>query len=287
MEIKPHLREFEQQQDLLYGVAYRMLGSVCDSEDVIQDAYLRWAKTHLRSIDNPAAFLTSVVSRLCIDKLRKRKVEKLNYAGPWLPDPIPTETGPEEDLVTMESISMAFMVVLEKLNPLERGVFILREAFDVAHVDIAEMLQISACHSRQLLRRAKKVMLSVSKMPQTNENVMPLVNAFLVAAQSGKTEVLKSMLCKDVIAYTDGGGRVSAALVPLVGPEMVTTVFTHLINKAEEQLDVKWVLTNQQWGMLTYEGGRLSSATTFELKDGKIYRIYVMRNPDKLLAFEE
>ena len=129
-------------------------------------------------------------------------------------------------------------------------------------------------------------MFSVSEIPQTNENVVPLVNAFIKAAQSGETEVLNSMLCKDVIAYTDGGGRASAALVPLVGPEMVTTVFTHLVNKAEEQLDVKWVLTNQQWGMLTYEGGRLSSVTTFELEDGKIYRIYVMRNPDKLLAFK-
>lgn len=287
MEIKPHLREFEQQRGLLYGVAYRMLGSVGESEDVIQDAYLRWSGTHLRSIDSPAAFLTSVVCRLCIDKLRKRKVEKLNYVGPWLPDPIPTQSGPEEDLVSVESISMAFMVVLEKLNPFERAVFILREAFDVTHIDIAEMLQISACHSRQLLHRAKKVMQSVSKVPQINEEVMPLVNAFLAAAQSGKTESLKSILCEDVIAYSDGGGRASAALIPLVGPEMVTTVFTHLISKAGQRLDTKWILTNQQWGLLAYEGDQLSSVTTFELKDGKIFRIYVMRNPDKLIAFED
>ena len=292
MDIKPHLRIFEQQSDLLSNIAYRMLGSVSDSEDVLQEAYLKWSVIRLRKVENPEAFLTSVVSRLCIDKLRKRKVEKLNYIGPWLPEPIPVENDPEANLARYESINMAFLVMLEALNPLERAVFILREAFDLSHNAIADRLQITACYSRQLARRAKGRVISKS-LPVSNSEVRPLVEAFYEALELGKTEELHEMLREDVTAFTDGGGRASAALIPLRGREMVIQVFSHLARKNVEALTATWTNVNGQWGLVfsgqsdSGLGKKIHSVITFNMDEGKIAQIFVIRNPDKLKTFEE
>ncbi len=292
MEIKPHLRIFEQQSDLLFGIAYRMLGSASDAEDVLQEAYLKWSVTRLRDIDNPEAFLTSIVSRLCIDKLRKRKIEKLNYIGPWLPEPVPVDDDPEANLARYETINMAFLVMLESLNPLERAVFILKEAFDLSHNSIADRLQISACYSRQLVRRARQ-RVKPANIPESNIEAKPLVEAFFEALESGETSALHQLLREDVTAYTDGGGRVSAAVIPLRGKDMVIQVFSHLAKKNAGQLSITWANVNGQWGVIFYEASssfpakRIDSVITFELDSGKISNIFVMRNPDKLKAFAE
>lgn len=286
MEIKPHLRIFEIQNNLLFGIAYRMLGSVSDSEDVLQETYLKWSGVRLSKIDSPEAYLTSITSRLCIDKLRKRKIEKLNYVGPWLPEPVPMEEDPELDLSRYESVNMAFLVMLERLNPLERAVFILREAFDISHQNIADRLQISVCYSRQLVRRAKQHV-NMENIPATNVEAKPLVEAFFSALESGEMKELDQLLCGDVTAYTDGGGRVSAALIPLRGRQMVVQVFSHLARKSAEGLSATWANINGQWGLVFFnaETHAIHSVFSFELNAGKIAHIFVTRNPDKLNAF--
>jgi len=263
-----------------------MLGSISDSEDVLQESYLKWSSTRLGPVDNPEAFLTSIVSRLCIDKLRKRKIEKLNYTGPWLPEPVPTDEDPADKIASHESISMAFMVMLEYLSPLERAVFILREAFDLSHNNIAEQLQISPCHSRQLARRAR-LRVDVDTTPVTNAEAKPLVAAFYAALESGETEGLHQLLCEDVTAYTDGGGRVSAAMIPLRGQQTVIQVFSHLARKNAQDISASWSSINGQVGLVFREKktNDINSIITFALTGQKISRIFVMRNPEKLKAF--
>jgi RNA polymerase sigma-70 factor, ECF subfamily len=285
MEINPHVRAFEKHRDQLNAVAYRMLGCVSDCEDVVQEAYIRWSGIRLNSVDSEPAFLTSIVSRLCIDRLRRRKVEKLNYIGPWLPDPVPTLSGPEDDLETVESLNMAFMVLMEKLNPLERAVLVLKEAFDFSHMEIAEMLHINVSHSRQLLRRARSSATKLDEVNPAGQGIESIVATFISAAHSGEIEAMQTLLCDDVVAYTDGGGRVAAALIPLIGQEKVTTVFSHLISRNFPNFEYSWLPTNGQSGLLIYEAGKLASVTTFSLRHGKIAEMYVMRNPDKLKAF--
>ncbi len=284
MEVDPHVREFQRQHTRLFGMAYRMLGSVTDSEDVLQDAYIRWSKTRMTSVRTPAAYLSSVVSRLCVDKLRRRKIEKLNYPGPWLPEPLPTD--PESELEQAQSLNTAFLLMLEKMNPQERAVFVLREAFDFSHQEIGEMLTVSAAHSRQLLRRARQ-RVDGDEIVANDDSVVSLVESFFAAARLGEMSTLQKILCEDVVAYSDGGGRASAAIIPLVGVDRVATVFSHLVRNNEPAFEVRWQRINNQQGMLLYEGDQLSSVTTFVLRLGKIQRIYVMRNPAKLGAFTE
>lgn len=290
---KPVLKVFTAERPHLMAVAYRMLGSQSEAEDVLQDAYLRWClhwdRHGAAAIDHPPAFLTSLVARLCIDQLRRRKM--MHYKGPWLPEPLPTpEQGdPEERMATLESINTGLLLVLEKLSPLERGVFLLHEAFDYSHADIAKTLDISVVNSRQLLSRARRtIRLKPEQLGEPAiDSGVPLVEAFYLAAQSGDLKALTDILCEDVVAYSDGGGKATAALIPLQGIEQVMAVFGHLIRRAGDQLGWQWTTVNGQHGLVMYEAHELSSVTTFDLMDGKIYRIYVMRNPDKLNGFPQ
>lgn len=290
--IKPVDKLFERQRKQLSALGYRMLGSMTEAEDVVQDGYLRWShhwqKRDRESIDNPAAFLTSMVTRLCLDRLRHRKVERSRYIGPWLPEPMltNTEADPLDRLELVESINTALLLVLESLSPLERAVFTLYEAFDYAHAEIAELLQISLSHSRQLLHRARRSLSdkTLASRPAGEES-QPLVEAFYLAAQQGDMQKLTTILCDDVVSYSDGGGKASAAIIPLEGFDRVVTVFSHLIKQATADSVGQWCEVNGQHGLVIRDAGELSSVTTFDVQDGKIHRIYVMRNPDKLKAF--
>lgn len=279
----PKARLFDEQYARLTAIAYRMLGSVSDSEDVVQEAWLRFSRVTLDLVDNVEAYLAAMVSRLCIDRLRRRRIEKLNYTGYWLPEPVPTEDSPADAIDVVESVSMALMVVLEHLNPMERAVFILKEAFDYAHEDIAVLLGINVAHSRQLLRRAKS-RIGVPERAPGRDELEPLVTAFFEAARSGDTVTLSRVLADDCIAYSDGGGRASAALIPLVGRDRVITVFSHLLRKAGN-VRLEWRRVNNEWAVCAIEQGAVTSVTTFEVRDGKVWRSYTIRNPDKLARF--
>ncbi len=282
MEMKSRLEWFEQTRPLLEGMAYRMLGSRSDSEDVIQDAFIRWSGVRLKGIDNPKAYLVSCVSRLCIDRLRRRKIEKLTYTGPWLPEPVADGSEPDESLGMVQTLHMGFLVMLEKLNPLERAVFILRESFDRSHREIACALSINESHSRQLLRRARRQIVVAKEPDALEENIVSLVEAFIEAARSGDVESFQEILCEDIVAFTDGGGKVSAAVIPLEGRDLVSRVFFHLFRKSGPETAWYWTRVNGQPGLLIREGSSISSVFSFELKERKLHRIYVMRNPHKL-----
>ena len=285
---KPHVRLFEQNRDILYGIAYRMLGSMSDAEDIVQDAWFRWRDTDIGRVDSPRAFLATVVSRLCVDRQRRRKIEKLNYTGPWLPEPVAEDDAPwdnpEGDISLMENVSIAFLFLLERLTPLERAVFILKESFDFAHQEIAAMLGIEAAHSRQLLRRARN---RLGEIPDSAHQVADdesraVMQRFAEALASRDIESLRQLLTDDIVAYSDGGGRVRAALIPLVGFEKVTTVLLHLGKRGAIPEKSRWHIINGAWGTVMYEDDGIHSVTTTEIRDGKICRIYTMRNPDKL-----
>ncbi|XOV86083.1 MAG: RNA polymerase sigma factor SigJ [Pseudomonadota bacterium] len=281
----PHGRVFEANRSRLNGLAYRMLGSLSEAEDVVQDAYLRWRLVRLADVASPSAFLTTVVSRLCVDRQRRRKVEKAIYQGPWLPEPL-GETAvdglndPAKQHEQREFLSMGFMVLLERLTPLERAVFVLREAFDFEHEQIAAVFNIKGAYSRQLLRRARQ-RLQVDDLDDLAADPTPVVEQFLAAAASGDMDRLKALLTEDVVAFTDGGGRATAALIPLVGRDRVLTVVLHLLGK-EKNLTLAWRRVNGAPGLVSYEGSKVSSTHSFTVRDGRIHRIFSMRNPGKM-----
>lgn len=275
----------------MYGIAYRMLGTLTDAEDVVQDAYFRWQAVDLDRVESPRAYLATAVSRLCVDRLRRRKIEKLNYTGPWLPEPMPTDEAagldPESASMRAESISIAFLHLLERLTPAERGVFVLKEAFDIDHGSIATMLDIEVAHSRQLLRRARQrlgdIPASVHATP--DEDSLALLQAFAEAAASGNMDKLKNMLAEDAISYSDGGGRASAALIPLNGRDKVSTVLMHLVQHRMDGVDFAFEIVNGGWGLVGYQDNEIFSVTTACIECGVITALYTMRNPAKLGSF--
>jgi RNA polymerase sigma-70 factor (ECF subfamily) len=288
MEIGRNARYFEEHRGLMLSIAYRMLGSYSEAQDAVQDAYLRWQKVRLKQVDSPAAYLASIISRLCIDKQRRNKVERMLYRGPWLPEPVDEAieaqvNDPEFVHEQAESISMAFLLLLEKLPPLERAVFILREAFDLGHEQIASMLDVKTAYSRQLFRRAKKRLEPASEEIQSEPAVhQRLVQEFITAAGSGNLAGLHALMTEDIVAYSDGGGRASAAIIPLVGKERVATVLLHLLNNQTGPLEMEWRRINGEPGIIFWSGEEIHSVHCLAIKEGKMHRIYTMRNPDKL-----
>ena len=289
IQLKPHARLFEQNRDFMYAVAYRMLGSMSDAEDIVQDAWFRWRTTPVNEIESPRAWLATTVSRLCIDRQRKRKIEKLNYLGPWLPEPITTEPektdgNPEQRASIAENISIALLFMLEKLTPLERGVFILRECFDFAHDEIAAMLDIKVAYSRQLLRRARDTLGDIPdrSTEAPDHETEAIMQRFANALTAQDLDALREILSDDIIAYSDGGGRVRAAIIPLVGFDKVTTVFLHLMKRGKIPAHSRTQWVNGRRARVSYTEDGIDSVTTIDIAGGKIRRIYTIRNPNKL-----
>ncbi len=285
----PFDEEFEANRSRLIGISYRMLGAMTEAEDILQDAYIRWSarcqEQGLESISNIEGFLTSIVTRLCLDRLRRRKVEKAAYVGPWLPEPIAQEQDVEQELSQWQSVQTALLVLLESLPPRQRAVFTLAEVFDYSHQEIAELLGVSPANSRQLLSRAKRDIADQNIPQAAMSHHEPVFEQFYAALAGGDVDTLGTLLCEDVVAYSDGGGKATAAIIPLEGIDRVVTVFGHVIRKQQGHASWRWQSVNGQLGLVMRERDQVTSVTTFALKDDKIFRIYVMRNPDKLLSF--
>ena len=287
--MKPQSRLFEENRGRMYGIAYRMLGSMSDAEDIVQDAWFRWRDVDIGNLASPGAWLTTVVSRLCVDRQRRRKIEKLNYTGPWLPEPVaddmPLGPGPEYEMARLEGVSMGFLFLLEKLTPLERAVFVLRESFDLAHDDIAAMLDITAANSRQLLRRAKSRLggMADARATASDDSTREMMEQFVNALVAADMEKLRDLLAEDIVTYSDGGGKVTAAIIPLVGFKRVTTVLLHLAKRGAVPGNYEWRFVNGDWALLVRnENGELQSMMTMQLAGGRIRRIFIVRNPSKL-----
>lgn len=274
---------FAEHRRYLFAVAYRMLGVAADAEDVVQDAWLRFAAAQSGEIEHPRTYLVTVVTRLCIDLQRSARRRREEYVGTWLPEPVRTDEALADDrLESAESVSFAFLLMLERLTPLQRAVLVLYEVLDYSHDEIARVVGGTVAASRQVLRRARQrvedVTLPVSGPP---DGAPDLVDRFLSAARSGDVAGIMSTLAPDVVLMSDGGGRVPAVRHPLAGSEQVTRFFVGISRQAGHERTVAAQL-NGQPGLLVYEEGELTNAFLFQPLDDRIAAIYVVRNPAKL-----
>lgn len=281
---------FEEQRGKLFGIAYRMVGSAMDAEDIVQDAWLRYQQ-HSPPKQNPSAYLRKIVTNLSLDHLKSAKVQREQYIGEWLPEPIATDTESMGDkLSRTEHISMAFLVVLETLSPLERAVFILREAFDYDYREIADILDKSESACRQIFSRAKKHIQGNRPRYETTPEVhKQLVNQFLTATQNGDVDTIASILAEDVAVYSDGGGKVPAAIRPLHGHSTVTTFLAGLYKLADLMnidYQLETALLNGEQSIIARNSvdNTIIFALMFEVHQERIVTLRFIRNPDKLTS---
>ena len=262
----------------LIRVAYRMLGSVADAEDIVQEAFIRWMATDRSVILVPEAFLRRMVTRLCLDQLKSARRQRETYVGPWLPDPVVEE---EEQ----EDITLPLMLALERLSPLERAVFLLHDVFGLAFEEVAETVQRDPAACRQLAARARAhVREARPRFQVERQRGLALAEAFFVASRSGDMKALAAMLATDVSVQADGGGKRPAATEPVVGFAAVMK-FQELVAgvlKGKPSKLVRVVFINGLPGFITLEADGELQTTALDIEDGKITAIYVMRNPDKL-----
>ena len=280
------LAVFEEHRALLFSIAYRMLGSVADAEDTLQEAFLRWEHASGSEIRSPKAFLVTIVTRLCVNQLQSARARREEYVGEWLPEPLVTDPGSDaaEAIRVDESVSMALLLLLERLTPAERAVFLLHEVFDYKHAEIAEALAMTEANSRQLLRRAQQhVRLTRPRFRSPAGEHLELLQSFSDAARRGDMAHLISMLSSDVVMHTDGGGKASALLLPIYGPENVATATVHGLRRLLSlNVQQRFVEINGQAGVVSYQDGLPQSVFTVEARDGRIHAIYIVTNPEKL-----
>jgi RNA polymerase sigma-70 factor (ECF subfamily) len=280
------LAVFEQHRNLLFSIAYRMLGSVADAEDTVQEAFIRWQRASDQDIQSPKAFLVTIVSRLSITLLQSARVQRESYVGEWLPEPLVTEPGSNasEILQVDESVSMALLLMLERLTPAERAVFLLHEVFDYTHAEIAATLNLSEVNCRQLLRRAQQhVRLVRPRFKAPTQEHAELLERFYLAAKSGDMDRLTSLLSSDVVMHTDGGGKATALILPIHGPEKVARAAVFGLRRVESLNVLQRSLEiNGRPGVVSYRDGRPQSVFTIEVSNGRIEAIYIVTNPEKM-----
>jgi RNA polymerase sigma-70 factor (ECF subfamily) len=282
---------FQSYRPLLFSIAYRMLGSASEAEDVLQDAYLRWAGVK-EPIQSLKAYLSTIVTRLCLDRLKAARTTREQYLGPWLPEPVLTVDDGEitRNAERHESITLAFLVLLETLTPQERAVFLLREVFEYEYGEIATMLGLSAANCRQLFHRAKAHVAEHRRRFQpAPEQQRALVDRFIAATQRGDVQALTSMLAHDVTFTPDGGGKVPSARRPVHGREQVAKLLIGLTSKASvalhmasEQLYTSIAEVNGEPAILFWAGERLDTVFVYAIAGAEISDIRAIRNPDKL-----
>lgn len=278
---------FGQLRPLLFSIAYRMLGSVMDAEDMVQEAYLRWQEASHVDVRSPQAYLATVVTRLCINHLRSARVQRESYVGPWLPEPLVTTHVPDPSgtVDLAESLSMAFLVLLERLSPVERAVFLLHEVFDFEYAEIARIVDKNEANCRQLVTRAKKhVEAGHARFQASPEQAERLVERFTRAAGAGDLDGLLDMLAEDITLVPDGGGKApGAARNPIHGRDAVARFVVGFTSRFVPQERVtRPAEINGQRGFISYVSGTPVAALVFDIRDDRIHTIYAIGNPDKL-----
>jgi RNA polymerase sigma-70 factor (ECF subfamily) len=271
--------EFEAARPRLFGLAYRLLGSAQEAEDVVQDAFLRW--TNAGTVTNPPAWLAKVVTNLSLNRLNSARAKREKYVGPWLPEPVLTTDDPADSVATHDAVSLAMLVMLERLTATERAVFVLREAFDYSHREIAEILDISAVNSRQVHRRAGiRIGSADRRFTADRAEQRELVERFLAAARDGDVAGLEKVLAADVTGTADSGGKAPAARRPIVGRDRIARYIVGGI--AKFGVDIELVEVNGAPAIVGRLGGALIGVLAFEIADGQISAVRTVANPDKL-----
>jgi RNA polymerase sigma-70 factor (TIGR02957 family) len=278
---------FEEERPRLFGLAYRMLGSAEEAEDVVQDAFLRWDGADHATIVTPPAWLAKVVTNLCLNRLTSARVQREQYIGPWLPEPVLTADGllgPLETAEQRDSVSLALLVLLERLTPAERAVFVLREAFDYSHREITAIMDLSEANCRQLHRRARqRVEEAKPRFQPDRRQRYQLVEKFLGAAIQGDLSGLEQMLAADVTSWSDGGGKATSARRPVLGRDRVARFLAGGFAKvAVDTLSVAFAEVNGDPAMLAWEGEVLRVVVVPEVAGGRISALRIVSNPAKL-----
>jgi RNA polymerase sigma-70 factor (ECF subfamily) len=277
--------QFDPLRPALVRAAYRMLGSVADAEDVVQEAFIRWMGTDRAAVAQPEGYLRRVVTRLCLDQLKSARRRRETYIGPWLPEPVVEDSEEEADDVTLP-----LLMALERLSPLERAAFLLHDVFGAPFEEIAETLGRDAGACRQLASRARThVRESRPRFDVPKEKGLEIASAFFAASRSGDMAGLQSLLAADVAVYSDGGGKRPAAFAPIKGIHDVMNLHAALTRNFEKfgvSKLVRYGLINGLPGFVTREADGLLQTTALQIEDGRITGVYIVRNPDKLARLE-
>ena len=275
---------FETTRPRLFGLAYRMLGSAADAEDVVQDAYVRWHQADRSSIDSPEAWLVTTTSRLAIDRLRRLKTEREAYVGPWLPAPIVAPPPPDHHLDLSDDLSMAFLALLERLAPEERAAFLLHEVFDVGYGQIAAVLDRTESACRQVVHRARERVRGERRRFDVAESAKAaLLRKFLTAMEARDEQALLELFAPDATWTADGGGKTAAAPRPVTGLDRLVTLVINLREKFwAPDRTIEMASINGETGLVIRDGGRLTATMSIATDGERILDVYAVVNPDKL-----
>ncbi|GAX49149.1 sigma-70 family RNA polymerase sigma factor [Streptomyces olivochromogenes] len=275
---------FVQHRARLFGIAYRVLGSAAEAEDVVQEVWLRWQRTERSVVVSPVAFLSSTATRLAINVAQSARVRRETYIGPWLPEPIDTSSDPEVGAQRAEALELALLLVLEKLNPTERAAYVLREAFDYSYPEIAHMLQLSLVNVRKIVSRARRHLSDEQRESVDTVEHRRLLNAFVSAARTGDVASLEALLTPDAVSLSDGNGIRGVARVPLLGRARVANLAT-AYPRFWGNVGVEFVAANGRMGAMIHREGEPSTFMTIAAEREGIYKVMWVFNPGKIAAF--
>jgi RNA polymerase sigma-70 factor (ECF subfamily) len=281
---------FEESRRRLFGLAYRMLGSKADAEDMVQEAYIRWHQANTDEIRSSEAWLVTVVTRLCIDRLRSATRERETYPGTWLPEPLfyDSPSSPDEQLELASNLSMAFMILLERLAPVERAAFLLHDVFDCDYDQIAQIIGKSETTCRQVVRRAReRIRRDKPRFEASEEDRLRLIKKFTEAIDSNDEQALLSLFAEDATLVGDGGGKAAAVRNTIYGAERITRLFIRSARKLEGKITRAFLPINGELGLVTFMDGHPVWALSFETDGKHIYALYNMLNPDKLKDLDQ
>ncbi|MFJ6852154.1 RNA polymerase sigma-70 factor [Streptomyces sp. NPDC091271] len=278
-------REFTGARPQLFGIAYRVLGSAAEAEDIVQEAWLRWQKADRTEIREPAAFLATVTTRLAINLARSARIRRESYTGPWLPEPVDTSADPQLGAERAEALDLAVLFLLEKLNPVERAAYVLREAFDYPYGRIADILGTSEANTRQLVSRARKHLSAERREPVGPDEHRRLLHVFLAAARTGSLSVLEDVLTADVVSYSDGGGVRGASRIPVMGRTHVSKYLAAFAPRFWPEADTRWVEANGRPAVLVSAGGEAVALLSIDVSARGIEHIMWVMNPAKLSPY--
>ena len=275
---------FTSLRPRLFGIAYRMLSSATEAEDLVQEVWLRWQKYDRSTVDNPAAFLATTTTRLAINALQSARMRRETYIGPWLPEPVDTSADPYLGAERGEALEFAALLLMEKLTPNERAAYVLREAFDYPYGQIAGILQLNEPAVRQLVSRARKHVAGERRAPVSAAAQQELLTSFITAARSGDMSALERLFAADVTSLSDGNGAVRVARQPVVGVMRVAKFLTAIASWFWDDIDVRWATTNGQTSAVLLRNGTVYGVLTVTASAEGIDQVLWMVNPDKITA---
>ena len=276
------IEQFLTVRPRLFGIAYRMLGSATEAEDILQEVWLRWQAYDRDSVESPAAFLATATTRLAINAATSARARHETYIGPWLPEPVDTSADPALGAERGEALEFAVLLLLEKLSPVERAAYVLRQAFDYPYSTIAEIVQLKEPAVRQLVSRARKHLVAERRAPVASQQQRELLAAFLAAAQAGDFESLEKLFAEDVVSYSDGGGLALAARIPVIGRERVAKFVAAFSRHFWRGKRIDWVEINGQPSVVLSRDGADFTVVTASASAEGIDQLLWMMNPEKL-----